>query len=196
MNDVRSRGRQQFLLLAALFFAPLLAAVVLYFFFPALVPEGHTNYGQLVDPARPVPQASLRDEAGADAGPGALRGKWSFVYLGSGACDEACAAKLYQIRQVRTLLNEKRLRVQRVYIGADVAGLATVRTQLQAEHADLRYFADTPDGAYRRFFGAQDAQALYLVDPLGNWLMVYPAAAESRGILGDIKKLLRISQIG
>ncbi|MFA5941310.1 MAG: SCO family protein [Sinimarinibacterium sp.] len=196
MNDVRARGRQQLLLLAALFFAPLLAAVVLYFFFPGFVPEGHTNYGELVDPARPIPQASLRDDAGADAGAGALRGKWSFVYVGNGACDAACAAKLHQIRQVRTLLNEKRLRVQRVYIAADPAELASVRAQLQAEHADLHYFADTPDAAYRRFFGAQDPQALYLVDPLGNWLMVYPAAAGPKGILGDIKKLLRISQIG
>ncbi|MEQ1438395.1 SCO family protein [Fontimonas sp. SYSU GA230001] len=196
MNEVRVRGRQQFLLLAALFFAPLLAAVLLYFVFPDWVPRGHTNYGQLVEPARPLPQASLRDERGADAGPGALRGKWSFVYLGSGACAAACAARLHQIRQVRTLLNEKRLRVQRVYLGADAAELAAVRAQLQAEHPDLHYFADTPDAAYRRFFGGTDPQALYLVDPLGNWLMVYPAGAESKGILGDIKKLLRISQIG
>ena len=86
--------------------------------------------------------------------------------------------------------------MQRVYIATDAAELATVRAQLQAEHADLHYFVDTADGAYRRFFGTQDPQALYLVDPLGNWLMIYPAVAESRGILGDIKKLLRISQIG
>lgn len=196
MSDGQSRGRQQFLLLAALFFAPLIAAIVLYFYFPELQPQERTNYGQLVEPARPLPDASLLDASGAPAGDGALRGKWSFVYVGSGDCDQDCAARLHQIRQIRTLLNEKRLRVQRVYIAPGVDALAAARTALEADHPDLQFFADTPDGAYGRFFGARDPQALYLVDPLGNWLMVYPAGAESKGILKDIKKLLRVSQIG
>lgn len=196
MSDASHRGRPQFLLLAVLFFAPLLAAVLLYFAFPQWRPEGHTNYGQLVTPARPIPQAELLDASGAPVGAGALRGKWTFVYLGQGACEQPCADKLYQIRQIRTLLNEKRLRVQRVYIAANPADLSAARAALETEHPDLHYYADTPMQDYRRFFAGRDPQALYLVDPLGNWLMIYPAGAESKGILGDIRKLLRVSQIG
>ncbi|MEW6168951.1 MAG: SCO family protein [Pseudomonadota bacterium] len=196
MSSAANRGRQQFLLLAALFFAPLLAAVVLYFVFPELQPQGQTNYGRLIDPARPIPRAQLLDAAGSPAGEGALRGKWSFVYLGRGGCDADCAQKLYQIRQIRTLLNEKRLRVQRVYIARSPDALPAVEAVLGAEHPDLVYYADTPDADFRRFFGAADPHAIYLIDPLGNWLMVYPGDAESRGILKDIKKLLRVSQIG
>ena len=40
------------------------------------------------------------------------------------------------------------------------------------------------------------AQTLYLIDPLGNWMMVYPGPSEYKGILKDIKRLLRVSQIG
>jgi hypothetical protein len=46
------------------------------------------------------------------------------------------------------------------------------------------------------FFSPQEPQTLYLLDPLANWMMRYPAAAESPGILKDIKRLLRLSQIG
>jgi cytochrome oxidase Cu insertion factor (SCO1/SenC/PrrC family) len=196
MTQMQSRGRLQFLLLAALFFAPLLAAVLFYFVFPDWQPDAHTNYGQLVVPARPLPDASLRDADGAAVPVEQMRGRWSYVYVGGAACDAACADKLHQIRQIRTLLNEKRLRVQRVYLAPDVGALGAAAAQLAADHPDLKFYADTETSTYRQFFGGSDPGALYLVDPLGNWLMIYAADADSKGILKDIKKLLRVSQIG
>ncbi len=201
MTEARVRGRQQFLLLATLFFAPLLAAIVLYFFAPELRPTGHTNYGQLVEPAHPLPPLALRDAEGAIADDGALRGKWSFVYIGLQDCDEACEQKLYQIRQTRTLLNEKRLRVQRVYVAPDLAALRSVKQRLGAEHPDLQFLVEPSQGqTLRQVFSEvlpqADAQTLYLIDPLGNWMMVYPGPSEYKGILKDIKRLLRVSQIG
>ncbi len=190
------RGRQQFLLLAALFFGPLIAAVLLYFVFPQWVPEQRTNYGELVAPARPIPAANLLQVDGQPAGDGALRGKWSFVFVGAERCDDACLDKLYQIRQIRTLLNEKRVRVQRVYIAPTVASAAGAAETLHELHPDLHVFADTDNADYRRFFAGDDPRALFLIDPLGNWLMLYPGDADSEGILKDIRRLLRISQIG
>ncbi|HEY0973614.1 MAG TPA: SCO family protein [Solimonas sp.] len=202
MTDARLRGRQQFLLLAVLFFAPLVAAITLYFFTPEWQPEGRTNYGTLIQPARPLPEhLTLQDAAGEAVPSDVLRGKWSFVYVGGADCDTACADKLYQIRQIRTLLNEKRLRVQRVYLAPDHAAAVAAQAQLAPTHPDLHIFSETDSSRVlvRQFAdGAPqaDAQALYLLDPLGNWLMLYPAAAESTGILKDIKRLLRVSQIG
>lgn len=190
------RGRTQFLLLAALFFAPLLAAVLLYFQFPELAPSGRVNKGQLIDPARPMPEQDARLESGAPAGEAPFRGHWSYVYVAPSTCDADCTAKLYQIRQIRTLLNEKRLRVRRIYLAPTVEAAVAAQAQLQEEHQDLVFLADTSDGAFRRFFDLGDAQALYLLDPLGNWLMWYAGDADSRDILKDIKRLLRISQIG
>lgn len=196
MTQVQSRGRLQFLMLAALFFAPLLAAVLFYFVFPDWQPDARTNYGELIAPARPLPDAPLRDVQGAPVPAEETRGRWSYVYVAGAACDAACADKLLQIRQIRTLLNEKRLRVQRVYLAPDAAALTTASAQLAVDHPDLKFYADTADAEYRRFFGGSDPNALYLVDPLGNWLMIYAADADSKGILKDIKKLLRVSQIG
>ena len=74
---------------------------------------------------------------------------------------------------------------------------AAAKAQLGETHHDLVFLALTGNGpSPAEFLKAGEAQALYLTDPLANWLMVYPANAESTGILKDIKKLLRLSQIG
>lgn len=196
-DSAQTAGRRQFLLLAALFAAPIIAAVVLYNV-PELQPKGRTQYGELVTPARPLPELQLLDADGKPAAPEAFLGRWTLFYLGAGPCERSCEDKLFQVRQVRTLLNEKRLRVQRVYLAEDAAALAAIKGRLGAGHPDLRYFSEAgPAGARARdFFQPSDPDAIYLVDPLGNWLMVYPAASDYKGMLKDIKKLLRQSQIG
>jgi hypothetical protein len=37
---------------------------------------------------------------------------------------------------------------------------------------------------------------VYLIDPLGNLMMSYAADAKSKGMLEDMKRLLRLSSIG
>lgn len=201
MNDsmpqsVRSRG--PFLLLGVLFFAPLIVAMLLYFVLPQWQPKGKTNYGDLVAPAQPLPMLQFTDATGAARDTAVFKGRWSFVYLAGARCDEACVAKIIQIRQVRILLNEKRPRVQRVYVAPDASALQAARQQFGTEQPDLVYLADVGGAGQRAvdFFKPTDAQALYLVDPHGNWLMVYPGVAQYQGILKDIKLLLKLSQIG
>ncbi|MBI2383074.1 MAG: SCO family protein [Gammaproteobacteria bacterium] len=191
----KGRGRRQFVLLAALFAAPLVAAWLLYFYLPEWVPQARGNYGRLVDPARPLPLLALAGADGAATDTAALKGKWTYVYLGAGPCADACRNKLFQIRQIRAALNEKRGRVQRVYVAPSVAAAQELQAQLGREHPDLRVLAD-PQGALRGFFEPRDPDAVYLLDPHGNWLLEYPALSESRGIHKDIKRLLRLSQIG
>jgi hypothetical protein len=188
------RGRWKLLLLAALFFAPVIAAVAIYFYFPQFAPGGRVNYGTLISPARAVPQLGLVDADGA-AAPAVLRGKWSLVYLAGEACDDACRARLVLTRQVRLALGEKRTRVQRVYLAPTVAAAAAARTALAAEHPDLAFVAAS-GAAAAQFFQPADPNALYLLDPLGNWLMVYTGTIEHKGLHRDLKKLLRISQVG
>ncbi|MGH8445011.1 MAG: SCO family protein, partial [Solimonas sp.] len=117
------RGRGQLLLLAALFFGPLLGAVLLYFTFPQSQPHGRTNYGELIAPAQPLPALALVDADGKALDREALRGRWTYLYVGGDACDAVCGNKLFQFRQIRLLLNEKRQRVQRVYLAPSAAAL-------------------------------------------------------------------------
>lgn len=202
MNQV-PRGRGPLLLLAALFFGPMLAATLLYFVFPQFQPQARTNYGELINPARPLPALQLLDAAGKTLDNRAgFGGRWTWLYVGGAHCEAACVDKLFQIRQIRTLLNEKRSRVQRVYLAPSTDALAGLQAQLAADHPDLKFYAEAGETLQMPAFLQQatahavDPQALYLIDPHGNWLMVYPGDANSPGILKDIKKLLSLSQIG
>lgn len=189
-------GRSKMLLVGALFIAPPLAAVLLYFGAPQWIPSATTNYGQLVVPSRPLPALHLVDAAGSAAP--ALGDKWSLVYLAGDACDTPCQERLYLIRQVRRALDKDSLRVQRVYIAPDSAALQSARAQLAAEHHDLLMYADAgaPGARAADFFKPLDAQAIYVVDPVGNWMMIYSGALEPKGIFRDLKRLLRTSHIG
>ena len=55
------------------------------------------------------------------------------------------------------------------------------------------------NGRAADFFQPAPADALLMVDPLGNWFMVYPPKADPvadfKGILKDLKKLLKQSQV-
>ena len=188
------KARLKLLLLAALFFAPVLGAIALFFYFPEYIPAGRVNYGTLVSPARAVPALALADPAGAPA-PNPLSGKWTLVYLGGAQCAQPCQERLLLSRQVRLAQNQNRGRVQRLYLAPDVAAAAAAREQLAAEHPDLVVLAETEPRA-AAFFQPADPDALYLVDPLGNWLMVYAGAVEHKGLHRDVKKLLRVSQVG
>lgn len=195
-------GRKKMLLMLALFLAPPLAAVLLYYGAPGLVPSARTNYGELIVPSRVLPALALVDAAGAEAPP--FGDKWSLVYLGGDTCDAACVERVTLFRQVRKALDKDERRVQRVYLAPDRAAAIAVRAQLGPEHHDLLIYADEGAAGARAtdFFQPQDPRAVYLVDPVGNWMMVYSDAKapggklEPKGIYKDLKRLLRTSHIG
>ena len=94
----------------------------------------------MIEPPRPLPALSLplaasRDDAGPRVtDPQFLKGKWTFLYVQHGRCDEECLRHLYDTRQVRMALDRDMHRVQRVFIGdADCCDM----TQLKAAHPDL-----------------------------------------------------------
>lgn len=195
-------SRRQFLLLLAIFAMPVLAAYAVYFLVPGLRPTGTTNYGELVRPAaRPLPALNLVDADGKPAAADLFKGKWSMVYLAPADCAEACKQRVYHSRQIRTALDRDARRVQRVYVAPDAAALATAKGLFSVEHPDLVLLADSgaPGGRAADFFQPAAADSLLMVDPLGNWFMVYAprpdANADFKGILKDLKKLLKQSQV-
>lgn len=194
-------NRRPFLIVLLIFTAPLLAAYAVYFLFPNLRPTGTTNYGQLVHPARPLPALALQDADGKPADAAVFKGKWNMVYLAPAECAQACQTAVHLSRQVRTSLDRNARRLQRVYIAPDAQSLAAAKTLLAAEHPDLLFLADTaaPGSRAADFFQPGAPDALYMVDPLGNWFMLYPPKADPivdfKGIGKDLKKLMNQSQI-
>jgi hypothetical protein len=44
--------------------------------------------------------------------------------------------------------------------------------------------------------GSPLAAGIYIVDPLGNLVLHYPVDASGKSVLTDLKRLLKVSQIG
>lgn len=177
-----TRQRHLLVLLAVLFFAPLGLSFYLYYSHSSLAPANHVNHGLLIQPVRPVPLASFP----------LLQNRWTLLYANAGACAEACREKLHATRQVRIALDRDMVRVQRVLIAdADCCDPQF----LQTEHPDL-ILLHSADAAPLLALLPQGTGYLYIVDPLGNLMMSYATDAASKGLLEDLKRLLKLSHVG
>jgi hypothetical protein len=196
------------IVLMFLFFAPVVVAFILYYGI-GWSPGGRVNHGELVEPPVPLPEVAL-PEAGSSgaAAPGEtspaeepptfLKGKWTLLYLGAGGCSPGCRTDLYNTRQVRAALGADRERVQRVFLAE---GACCDLGWLHAQQPDLitvqASAAATPLMAILEHAGRTPApDRVYLIDPLGNLMMFYAVDARPKGMLEDLKKLLRLSHVG
>ena len=201
MNEATSRSnRNQFWIQVVAFFAPLAVAFLLYyggswFSGSAWRPVGNTNKGELIHPARPLPAFELQTTDSTRFDLESLKGKWNLIYVGDGACDARCREALVLMRQTRLALNDDMTRVQRVffatanccdqaYVDAEHQGLLTVPVDSASAQPMVALFPDAAGGR------------IYIVDPLGNLMMSYGPQAPQKGLLEDLKKLLKLSHIG
>ena len=186
---MRLSPRVKLVLIAAGFVLPMVFSYAAYRF---LRPDPTGNYGELLLPPARVPAQAF------DMGkPGAWRfdqldGRWALVISDSGACASQCVQKLTVIRQVQLALGRHASRVARVYIVDDQTW---PRAPLLAEFEGTVVAATPRDSRLPPGIGA-DRSHIYLVDPHGNVMMRWPAAANEKRMLRDLERLLKASQIG
>jgi len=197
----QTSARLKLILLALVFLGPLALAWALYFGSPGWTPQERTNRGQLLDPARPLPEIALQAPGGGPVGRDVFDDQWTLVYVDSGACMDACRKRLHDTRQVRAALHRRAVRVQRVYVSLDrdlpEGGIAA---RLDERHPNLKSYR-AADDRLARFLGATvdnvgDNGFVYLLDPLGNWVLYYRPDQPAEAMLDDLKKLLKVSRIG
>lgn len=195
------RGRWVLLALALLFLSGIVGSFVLTQ--SGWRPGATKNYGELVQPPQPIRDVALADRAGRPVHFRALRGKWTLLYFGAAECRKPCIDNLYKMRQVTAAQGPEAHRLQRVFVVTDPQALDLLRYTL-ADYPGTRVLLG-PRAAVREL--AQQfvlpagspldgLDRLYLVDPLGNFMMSYPADADARGINKDLKLLLRASHVG
>jgi hypothetical protein len=191
MNDHNPQHdrRQRTLLvgLALLFFAPIGLSFYLYYGHSTLQPLGRVNHGTLIEPPRALPAGAIPS------------GKWTLLYVGPGDCGATCQRKLYETRQVRLALDRDLPRVQRVFVAS---GACCDDTFLKTQHPDLLTLHANEEAPLLAVLPTFEGQApltadrVYVVDPLGNLVMDYDADAKPKGLLEDMKRLLKLSHIG
>ncbi|NOZ11682.1 MAG: hypothetical protein GXP09_11650 [Gammaproteobacteria bacterium] len=167
-------------------------------------PTHFVSNGELVQPARPIENVELQGMDGQAVEFSSLKSKWTMIYIGNSACDKECWQNLYKMRQVRLSQGKHMRRIQYAWLLLDQAvDIAALKVRLQ-EHPKLQVFRGDVaaiKALSRQFVLKQGApedglNRIYLIDPLGNLMMSYPADADPTGIRKDFERLLRVSQIG
>lgn len=188
--DTRA-GRWKMLAVLLVCAAPVVAS---YFTYYVVRPEGRRNHGELIEPQRPLPPLAAVAPDGSRIELPALKGQWLLVSVAGGACDSACQQHLYFQRQLRESLGREKDRLDRVWLINDAAPVPDALKPALLESTVLRV------SGLEQWLQAAPGQRLqdhlYLVDPIGNWMMRFPANMDAAGAAKakrDLERLMRAS---
>ena len=180
------RTKRRLLLIAAIAIAPVVLSYAAYYAFPR---HTRVNYGTLLA-TRPLAPIAGTQLDGAPFATADLRGRWLMLFVAPGRCDAACDEALYASRQARTIQNAERERLQRVWLIPDDG---TPSPQLAGEHPDLA-IARVPASVAAAL--PEGPERIYLVDPLGNFVLGWPSKPDIKAMARDLSRVLRASRIG
>ena len=181
-----ARNRWLIVLMVAIAIAPVALSYLTYYFWPR---DARVNYGELLARQTLAPIVGTRLD-GARLDTDALRGRWLMLFAAPGACDADCTGALYAMRQARTIQNAERDRVSRIWLVTDdampSASLLAAHPDLAVAHVAASSIALWPHGD----------RAIYVVDPLGNFVLAWPSKPDIKAMAKDLERLLRASSIG
>jgi hypothetical protein len=184
-------GRWKMLLVMAVCAAPVIASYMMYY---VVRPQARVNYGDLIDPVRPLPADAalpLTAPDGHAVSAASLKGQWLLVTVAGGDCDQRCEHQLYMQRQIRESLGKDKDRVDRVWLINDGRPMkASLKSAMRGAtvlsvdgQALARWLVPEP--------GHELADHWFLVDPRGQWMMRFEARAEPRKVQKDLIRLLK-----
>lgn len=156
-----------------------------------------------MSPPRPLPQLSVLLPDGNRAALDSNFGRWTYFVFIPGPCEDACRQLASTVERVRMSQGKNGKRIQLLMLSLTPSELDSL-SALSREAPDIRVLGldREQQEALRSVFGAgagstaPDPSRIYLVDPMGNLMMTYPADSDAKDLRKDIGRLLRASRIG
>ena len=188
-----ARGRLKMFGVMLICAAPVIAS---YFTYYVLRPEGRRNFGELIEPQRPVPRLSGTTLDGSQVPLDQLKGQWLLVSVAGGACPATCENHLYLQRQLRETLGKDKDRLDWVWLVDDAAPVRDALRPALAAATVLRVPREQLAQWLQPAPGAALEDHLYVVDPFGHWMMRFPARLDREGAAKakrDLERLMRAS---
>lgn len=178
MDEVAvKRGRRQLVTLFSIAFVTLGMSWILFLAARGGMSWGTTNKGEFVDPPVQVDALEWLDQKGSFS----TAEKW-WLWMVVERCEVDCAKTMHDLRSLHTLLNKEANRVTRALLTGDgTSGVVTEEEMLKVE---------------LRLKPKSLKSGVYIVDPLGNLVFWYPPSTPPKPVLDDLKRLLKLSQIG
>jgi hypothetical protein len=188
----RSSGRLKMLAVLLVCASPVIASY--YMYYVARPSGGGTAYSTLIQPTVTIPQVMARTLDGQERPLRSFVGQWLMVVVDGGACDAACEQRLYLQRQLREMTGRDRDRIDKLWLVIDDAPLSPALQQAleAAPGMNIVRLPRVEAAAWLKPGPGQRLEDhLYVVDPLGEWMMRAPVNADPAKLKGDITRLLR-----
>ena len=192
LHRQRVVGRWKMLLVVLVCALPVIAS---YFTFFVVRPSGTgTAYSTLIQPAVAMPAVPARLLDGSQKPLRSLVGQWLLVVVDGGACTQACEKRLFLQRQLREMTGREADRIDKLWLVIDDAPLSAALQQALAATPAMTILRLPREGV-AAWLKPAAGQALedhvYIVDPLGDWMMRAPVDAEPSRLKRDVERLLR-----
>ena len=181
-------------LLIAVFVVPLLIAMAMYAMRDYVPTVKSVSHGELIHPAQPIAVLEVQLPSKQSKTLEDIQGKWTYFIYSPNVCDLECEASLFKLRQTKIATGRESNRIQSVLLTDASKVNSGILDRNQRTHVGrlLKLELENQPGVQKQLQPGR----IYLVDPNGNLMMQYDATSTSRGMLKDIKKLLKISNIG
>jgi len=180
------------------FIVPVVLAYIMYFFVDI---TSFGNHGEILDPIVNIADFQLKDKNDTLIEKSKLIHKWRLISFLNKECDEQCEKRLYDTRQIHKSLGKEQNRLLRMFVHLQPAG--SVLTQLISSthpnivevYGDKNSIIKVLGKNIRNNVGISNNET-YIMDPLGNVMMRFTVDQPDKDFLRDLKKLLKVSQIG
>ena len=187
-------GRWKMLAVLAVCAAPVIASYFTYF---VIRPQARSNYSELIMPPREIPASlPLVTLAGERVTPASLRGQWLLVVVADAACDAACEERLFLQRQLRETFGKDKDRVDKIWLVTD-AGTPRPEVLQAVSQGQPAQVLRVPREELGRWLVPAEGRRLdehvYIIDPLGQWMMRPPVGPDPRKLKRDMDRLLTAS---
>lgn len=193
MAERTKNGRWKMLMVLLLCASPVIASYITYYF---IRPEGRRNFGELIQPQKVVPNLNATNLSGASINLQTLTGQWLLVSVSGGGCDAGCQKHLYLQRQLRETLGKEKDRLDWVWLVSDDVPIAPTILPALKDATVLRLSAEQITTWMQPAANQRLPDHLYLIDPMGNWMMRFPPgldAVAAKKAKSDIDRVMRAS---
>lgn len=187
MTTEKNKNKSTLVLLVVVFVLPVILAYMALKF--EWFNEAATNRGELLQPV--IEAALLLDESSP---------KWHLLYVLPEQCDVSCENAIYSVGQIYSATGKASDRVEKLFIQTENSSPQAVA---RVEAAYGAFLLQKSQENVNEVFKSTGINAIFISDTLHNIVLRYPttidkdeAIMDSRNILADLKKLLKLSRIG
>lgn len=180
------------------FITPVVLAYLIFFFVDV---SSFNNHGEILNPIIPISSMELKDEKNQIIPEDKLMKKWRLISFVSQDCDTECESQLFDIHQIYASLGKERDRVARMFVHLEPMS-PSFSTLVTEKHQGVIHVTGDRDTIVKALeknirsdVGITNNET-YIMDPMGNVMMRFTADQSNKEFLTDLRKLLKVSQIG